>query len=246
LGQLAGQGGLNPQQLALANTNPLAQNGLVAAQVPDPSAQANAAQNAVAPSVNPFPPPADVQPAPQPQQAVNGNLPFSPNQPSNPSNNLATAGFNPQNPTPPQSAPTTAGPANSGLSGSPGSNPALNAIDNSLFRPNQAPTTGPTGSAGIAGVASTFKGPSIKAYKERTKYQEWEFIYEPAVNQPGAPGQAGANPLGANPSGANPLGANPLGQPGAAGTPATGQAPAQSPANPFSQTNIFGPQAPAQ
>lgn len=253
LGQLAGQGGLNPQQLALGNTNPLAQNGLVAAQIPDPSAQANAAQNAIVPNLNPLPVPADAQPTPQPQQAFNGNSPFAPNQLGNPSNSLGTAGFNPQNPTPPQSAAATTGPANSGLPGSPasntsnntGSNPALNAIDNSLFRPNQAPTTGPTGSAGIAGVASTFKGPSIKAYKERTKYQEWEFVYEPAINQPGAPGQAGANPLGANPlgqagaQGQNSTGANPE-------APASGQAPAQSSNNPFSQTNIFGPQAPAQ
>jgi hypothetical protein len=91
-------------------------------------------------------------------------------------------------------------------------------------------------------MASTFKGPSIKAYKERTKYQEWEFVYEPAVNQPGAPGQAGANPLGANPLG--PAGAQGQNSTGAAGSPATGTGAAQSPNNPFSQTNIFGPQAP--
>ena len=245
LGQFAGQGGLNPQPLALGNTNPIAQNSLVTAQVPDPSAQANATQNAVVPNVNPVPVPADAQPAPQ-------VTPFAPNPFGNQPNNLAAAGFNPQNPTPQQPAIATGQP-NSGLPGSPGSgtstntagNAALGSIDNALFRPNQAPTTGPTGSPGIAGVASTFKGPSIKAYKERTKYQEWEFVYEPAVNQPGAPGQAGANP-----SGANPLGANPLGQPGAQGqnpgAPASGQAPAQSPANPFSQSNIFGPQAPTQ
>ncbi len=256
LGQLAGQGGLNPQQLALNNPvnnqNLFGQNGLVTAQVPDPSAQANAAQNTIVPNVNPLPVPADAQPSPQPQQAFNGNSPFGPNQSGNQTNNLATAGFNPQNPTPPQSAITT-GQTGTGLPGSPASstsgsntssNPALNAIDNSLFRPNQAPATGPTGSPGIAGVASTFKGPSIKAYKERTKYQEWEFVFLPAVNQPGAPGQAGANPLGANPLGQpGAQGQNPT---GAAGTPASGQAPAQSPANPFSQTNIFGPQAPTQ
>lgn len=256
LGQLAGQGGLNPQPLALGNNNPFAQNGLVTGQVPDPSAQANAAQNTIVPNVNPLPIPANNQPTPQPQQAFNGNSPF-PNQFGNQANNLATAGFNPQNPTPPQFAPTT-GQSNqalpdSGASGNTSSNPfsntsgnaALTSIGNSLFRPNQAATTGPTGSPGIAGVASTFKGPSIKAYKERTKYQEWEFIYEPAVNQPGAPGQAGANPLGANPlgqpgaQGQNSTGANP-------GAPASGQTPAQGSNNPFSQTNIFGPQAPAQ
>ncbi len=255
LGQLAGQGGLNPQQLTLGNTNPFAQNGLVTAQVPDPSAQANAAQNTIVPNVNPLSNPVNAQPTPQPQQAFNGNSPF-PNQFGNQANNLAAAGFNPQNPTPPQAAVTT-GQSNLALPGSGASgntadntsskfsNAALTSIDNSLFRPNQAPTAGPTGSAGIAGVASTFKGPSIKAYKERTKYQEWEFVYEPAVNQPGAPGQAGANSPGANPlgqagaQGQNSTGANP-------GAPATGQAPAQGSSNPFSQTNIFGPQAPTQ
>ena len=90
-------------------------------------------------------------------------------------------------------------------------NAALNAIDNSLFRPNQAPALGAVGSPGIAGVATTFKGPSIKAYRERTKYQEWEFVYEPTKNQPGPVagskvnvviqlGQAGAS--GQNPSNA--------------------------------------------
>ncbi len=111
LGQLPGQGGLNPQPLTLGNlgnTNPLAQNNLVTAQVPDPSAQANAgqanaAQNTIVPNVNPLPAPPDAPATPQPQQAFNGNSPF-PNQFGNQANNLGTAGFNPQNPTPPQSA----------------------------------------------------------------------------------------------------------------------------------------------
>jgi hypothetical protein len=104
LGQLAGQGGLNPQPLALGNTNPLAQNNLVTAQVPDPSAQANAAQNTIVPNVNPLPAPAGGQAAPQPQQSFNGNSPFNPNPFGNQSGNLANAGFNPQNPAPPQPA----------------------------------------------------------------------------------------------------------------------------------------------
>ena len=50
---------------------------------------------------------------------------------------------------------------------------------------------------GIAGVASTFSGPSIKIYKERQKYNEWEFIFDLKQNMPG--GQTGAaaqNPNG--------------------------------------------------
>jgi hypothetical protein len=244
LGQLPGLGGGNPQPAALNNGNPLAANGLVA-QVPDPSAQANAA----ATNLNQFPAPVDSPQQPQPQQT------FNPPQPPN----LGNAGFNPQNPAP--AAPAAgAGQANPALPGSAStggsSNPALASIGDSLTHPNQAAPTGPTGSPGIAGVASTFKGPSIKAYKERLKYQEWEFIYEPAANlpagatPPGAPGQPGAlgQPGAASQPGANPFGSpgqNPLGPNPSA--PASGQTPSPgSNTNPFSQTNIFGPQTPGQ
>ena len=244
LGQLAGQGGGNPQPVALGNTNPLAQNGLVAAPVQDPSAQ----PNALVPNSNPFAP-SDVQPQQQPQPQQQRQQFFGGTPPVNgsPFGNLANAGFNPQNPNPPQPAAGTGQP--NPVPGGASNNPALNAIDNSLFRPNQAPTTGPTGSPGIAGVASTFKGPSIKAYKERTKYQEWEFVYEPAVNQPGAANQPGtANPLGGSQPGTNQPAANPFGQPGAPGQNPFGTATPAAPAsnNPFSQTNIFAPQAPAR
>jgi hypothetical protein len=46
---------------------------------------------------------------------------------------------------------------------------------------------------GIAGVASNFKGPSIKVYGGRQKYQEWEFIFS-MNKQVKAP--VAANPLG--------------------------------------------------
>lgn len=231
LGQLAGQGGLNPQPPALTNPNPLAQSGLTAL-VPDPSAVQNSAvqnsgvQNNGVPNPNQFPIAPDPQPVqqpqPQPQQLFGGTPPFNASQ----LGNLTNAGFDPQNPNPRQPVAPTGQP--NPLPGGPTNNPALNAIDNALFRPNQAPTTGPTGSPGIAGVASTFKGPSIKAYKERSKYQEWEFIYEPAVNQPGT-NQPAANPLGQNTA-----------------APAPGQTPAQGTNNPFSPTTMFGPPAPAK
>jgi hypothetical protein len=140
------------------------------------------------------------------------------------------------------------------LQGNNSGNAALNAINNALFRPNQAPVAGPTGSPGIAGVASTFKGPSIKTYRERTKYQEWEFVFEPTTNQPGAP-QPGLNTPGSNPLGLNTPGST--NQPGQTG--ATGQNPQQAPSpfgpssgspaggttpsNPFSMPNPFGPSA---
>ena len=47
---------------------------------------------------------------------------------------------------------------------------------------------------GIAGVASNYKGPSIKIYGGRQKYQEWEFIFSLNDGKNGPPGQ-GRNPL---------------------------------------------------
>jgi hypothetical protein len=91
----------------------------------------------------------------------------------------------------------------------------------------------PLGAGGLAGVASTFKGPSIKVYKDQKKYQLWEFIFDlksaMAGQQGGAPGSQ--NPLGSPQNPTNPLGlSNPTpGAPAAPPTPApgTGQPPGQ-------------------
>jgi hypothetical protein len=83
-----------------------------------------------------------------------------------------------------------------------GANPAINLINQLLTTPRQpppgmnAPLQGgiTPGAIGIAGVASTAKGASIKLYKERGKYSEWEFVFDlqqGLPGQPGAPGQAG-------------------------------------------------------
>jgi hypothetical protein len=51
--------------------------------------------------------------------------------------------------------------------------------------------------AGIAGVASTYKGPSIKIYNDRQKYQEWEFVYDPKKDKAlmqGMPAAGAPNP----------------------------------------------------
>ena len=81
-----------------------------------------------------------------------------------------------------------------GAAGAP--NAALGLIGNMLTNPSTAPNmpgTANMGAGGMAGVASTFKGSSIKVYKERSKYEEWEFIYE--LNNNNAPGQqTPANP----------------------------------------------------
>ncbi len=61
---------------------------------------------------------------------------------------------------------------------------------------------------GIAGVASEFKGPTIKIYNDRKKYNEWEFVYDQSKDKglagvqrgggaPGTPaGQMGSMPPG--------------------------------------------------
>src|SRR5579872_7151615 len=238
LGQGNGLGGGNPQPSTLLNPNPLDPNALAAA--PNPNGTAHVPQSPGNPNA-PFPPFGN-PPSPAQQPPLNAGQ-ASAQQAAN----LASGGFNPQAPPSPQSAAAGTQP-NPALPGNNSGNAALNAIDNALFRPNQAPVAGPTGSPGIAGVASKFKGPSIKAYRERTKYQEWEFVYEPTTNQPGA------NQPGANQNGLNQNGANQPGQPGAAGQnpfqspnpfgPSSGQpAGGTAPSNPFSTPNPFGPSA---
>jgi len=51
---------------------------------------------------------------------------------------------------------------------------------------------------GIAGVASKFKGPSIKVFDEQQRYEKWEFVYDPkkdaALTKGLPPQQAVTNP----------------------------------------------------
>ncbi len=95
--------------------------------------------------------------------------------------------------------------------GSP--NAAQVAVDRQLRTPGNSapfnqngiqPGANNLGSPGIAGVASKFEGPSIKTYGKREKYQEWEFVFDPAAaritQQPLQPGQNGQNPLQPNQS----------------------------------------------
>lgn len=105
----------------------------------------------------------------------------------------------------------------------PTQNPALQLIRDLLTRPRpgglaavqqqqrQAPTLGgQILGGGIAGVASRFEAEAIMVYNERTRYNEWEFVYDyrkdpvrlrqlgiapgvtgqaPGAVQPGSPGQ---------------------------------------------------------
>jgi hypothetical protein len=54
-------------------------------------------------------------------------------------------------------------------------------IQTILTSPRQQPSTlggFSGGGAGLAGVASTAKGEGIHLINDRSKYQEWEFIYD--------------------------------------------------------------------
>jgi hypothetical protein len=115
--------------------------------------------------------------------------------------------------------------AGTGPAGIPGgaSNPAINLINNLLTTPRQAPAgvgQQPQNGGGLAGVASVYKGPSIKSYGDRTKYQEWEFVFQ--LNAQGTL----QTPKGAGPTGQTPGGPGATtGTPGAPGTPGSTGAP---------------------
>jgi hypothetical protein len=112
-------------------------------------------------------------------------------------------------------------------------NAATTAINNMIMNPNPQAGVGGVGGqpgmqGGIAGVASNYKGPSIKIYGGRQKYQEWEFIFSLNDGKNGVPGQ-GRNPLTPGQNGLTPA---PNGTPGPAPIGSTtGTAPA-APANP--------------
>jgi hypothetical protein len=129
-----------------------------------------------------------------------------------------------------QNAPLGAPP--SGGINAPGINPAGNgiaaqnaatqAIQSMLTNPNPQPGAGGLGTSagmttgGIAGVASMYKGPSIKIYGGRQKYQEWEFIFK--LDNGNRAGGQQANPLTPGQNGLNPQN----GGPGGAAAPAAG------------------------
>ncbi len=68
-------------------------------------------------------------------------------------------------------------------------NAALGLINQLLTTPRQAPnglgavSQGNSMGGGIAGFASTHTGPSIKVFNDRSKYEEWEFVYTPSQSQ---------------------------------------------------------------
>jgi type II secretory pathway pseudopilin PulG len=72
---------------------------------------------------------------------------------------------------------------------------------------------GPAGVGGLMGVVSTSQEDSIRIYKGRTKYNQWQFLYAGAaarpggpggVGRPGMPGQGRPGPGGGRPGGRGP------------------------------------------
>ncbi|MSV34045.1 MAG: hypothetical protein EXQ47_00390 [Bryobacterales bacterium] len=205
-GQIPGQNGSNP--------NIPGQPAFPPQGMQNPfGGQTNPGQNQFNP--NQQPPFNQTQFNPNPTNAFNA-AGFGGGPPAPQINQAQAQGFSPQGAIGGQPSPV------GGLTPANGGNAALQAINNQLFRPAQAAAPGGPGgvmgSPGIAGVASKHEGPSIKSYRDRTKYQEWEFVFDASAKtgpQAGVPGQGplGASPLGANPAGTSPFGQNPLGQP---------------------------------
>jgi len=133
-----------------------------------------------------------------------------------------------------------------GVGGSPQNSQAADMINRILTspRPGGMPTGAQTGGAGlgngIAGVASNAEGDSIMVYNDHTKYEEWEFIFDPQkqrqIPNPNATGAGGtpAQQLGNSPGG---FPGQPV-QPGAApGAPGTAPAPSPMGGGTFPRVN---------
>lgn len=90
----------------------------------------------------------------------------------------------------------------SGSGGSQGQNQAVNVIGSVLTTPRQPAQGGSfnrpneLGQGGIAGVASKYEGTGIKVYREKSKYDEWEFVFDLRSAQQGNNPNTPNNPLG--------------------------------------------------
>ncbi len=85
--------------------------------------------------------------------------------------------------------------------GAPTNNDALSAIQQQLMGPRSAgvPGGGQMLGAGIAGVASKHEGEGIRIYKDKTKYTEWEFLYDRNTDSSVGPGAGPRQPGQLNP-----------------------------------------------
>jgi hypothetical protein len=93
------------------------------------------------------------------------------------------------------------------------------------------------GGSGLAGVASTAKGPGIHVVNDRKKYQEWEFVYDIKKDKTTGVGQLmqqQQNMMQGTPGGPGGVQPNsPFGSPAGPGGPAqpSPQTPTQPPPN---------------
>jgi hypothetical protein len=180
---------------------------------------------------------------------VPGINPVAPGDPANPSLPVIPGGFAPfPNQQPSNQQFPIPQPQTASVGATPGAapNPALNLINQLLTTPRPAPSpvaAAPAGNpsigGGLAGVASTFTGPTIKSYADHSKYQEWEFVFQ--LQQQGLPGQTAnplANPLGGTQNGGAQNGAQPGGANGILSGPGTGfsNTPGTSPVSGQSQS----------
>ena len=199
--------------------NPALQNNLGQPGQPYPGQQYNPGQNPIGVQ------PGSFQPGLPGQIQVPGQTPVLPGQ--NPPNFGQTNPINPN-----QVTPIIPGQGFNPGAGTPppipggASNPAVGMINDMLRQPRQTDSSGANSTmaaGGLAGVASNFKGPSIKVYKDRQKYNEWEFIFDLKQGLPGQqqgqPQGQGLAPAGQGPAGstANPS-ASPTPSPSPAGT----------------------------
>jgi type II secretory pathway pseudopilin PulG len=87
----------------------------------------------------------------------------------------------------------------------------------SSLQPALQPAQGSGPRAGLMGVTSESEETSIRVYKGRTKYNQWQFVYAQASGRPGGPG-------------ARPMPGRPGGRPGRPGRPGSqGQSPGTGP-----------------
>jgi len=108
-------------------------------------------------------------------------------------------------------------------------------------QPGATPGSGPTG--GIAGVTSKSKEQSIRLYKGRNHYNEWQFTPVVRTAAPGAGGQGAPGVGGQRGNQGNPQGPqNPFGGVGGRqGTPPIGGRGPFGPGNPPGPNNPNGP-----
>lgn len=107
--------------------------------------------------------------------------------------------------------------AGSGLNGSPTGAPGQTGLGG---QPGQGLTGQTFGGGGIIGFSPNSPKPTMITYRKRNKYNEWEFIYDPALEQYYASGAAAAGGAGMNP-GQQGFGMNPTGVGGNYGNPGT-------------------------